>query len=308
MRGRLLACLLIVLQGGTPVPDVLDLHLPEILREDGRRFSGRLLNWTLQKFEFGVWEDVSAGTFSIPLPSVKRGVVDIRVQASPSALGLATALRVILTTSAEVTLPPVLVNSVPFSVIAASPAGTQGPVGPQGPQGPAGLQGPPGDTGPAGAPGPAGPQGPRGSTGPSGPEGPTGPQGPEGALRFFVPLIVSQGVFLNAPVAGIEDPGSGGSRFEIDLTTAANVVGQVVFSTIPSATGVARFEYSTDGGTTWTTLLGMGTGYTANTLKIGPATPVPVPAKVANCLLRMVVTGDGTADPRCQKAGLMFRP
>jgi hypothetical protein len=127
-------------------------------------------------------------------------------------------------------------------------------------------------------------------------------------LRYFVPMVVGQFSTNNAPPGGEEDLGSGNSRFEIDLSTAVNVVGQVNFSVIPAPTGVARFEYSTDGGTTWSTLLEMGKGYVADQLKIGPATPVPDGAKVEFCLLRMVVTGDGVADPRCRKAGLMFRP
>lgn len=86
------------------------------------------------------------------------------------------------------------------------------------------------------------------------------------------------------------------------------MVGQCVFSTIPSAGGELQFEYSTDGGSNWSTLLAMGTGYTANTIKISAATTVPAAAKVKDCLLRIVVTGDGIADPRLQKAGLMFQP
>ena len=86
------------------------------------------------------------------------------------------------------------------------------------------------------------------------------------------------------------------------------MVGQYVFSTIPAASGELIFEYSTDGGSNWSTLLAMGTGYTANTLKISAVTAVPAGAKVSDCLLRVIVTGDGVADPRLQKAGLMFQP
>jgi hypothetical protein len=150
--------------------------------------------------------------------------------------------------------------------------------------------------------------GPVGATGPVGPQGPAGPQGSEGALRFFVPLIASEALYDNAPAGGLENLAKGGSRFQIDLSTAVNVVGQVNFSVIPEAAGVARFEYSADGGSSWSTLLDMGTGYAADTLKVSAATAVPVGALVSNCLLRLVVTGDGVADPTCQKAGLMFQP
>lgn len=132
--------------------------------------------------------------------------------------------------------------------------------------------------------------------------------GPPGPLQTFVPLVVGLNTFTNAPSGGVEDLENGGSRYVIDLTQAVNVVGQVVFSTIPSGSGVARFEYSTDGGTTWSTLLSMGTGYTSDALKVSPLTAVPVGAKVADCLLRLVVTGNGQTDPKCQKAGLSFRP
>ncbi|HKB16259.1 MAG TPA: hypothetical protein VKF62_09335, partial [Planctomycetota bacterium] len=91
-------------------------------------------------------------------------------------------------------------------------------------------------------------------------------------------------------------------------TTGVNVVGQVNFSVVPAATGVARFEYSTNAGASWSTLLDMGTGYTADTLKVSPVTAIPAGALVSSCLLRLVVTGDGQADPRVQKAGLMFQP
>ncbi|MCI0588152.1 MAG: hypothetical protein L0323_15085 [Planctomycetes bacterium] len=152
-----------------------------------------------------------------------------------------------------------------------------------------------------------GPPGPEGAAGATGATGPTGPQGPEGALRFFVPLITSQVNFDDAPPAGVEILSKGGSRYEIDLTTAVKVVGQINFSVVPAATGSAIFEYSDDDGATWSTLLDMGTGYAADTLK-RVAGNVPAGALVSNCLLRVVVTGDSAADPECYKAGLMFQP
>ncbi|MGH7151090.1 MAG: hypothetical protein ACREIU_10345, partial [Planctomycetota bacterium] len=176
--------------------------------------------------------------------------------------------------------------------------GVGGPMGPLGPQG---------NDGPAGPQGESGPQGLQGETGLQGDDGVPGPQGPPGPLQTFVPLVVGLNTFTNAPSGGIEDVENGGSRFELDLTQAVNVVGQVVFSTVPSGSGVARFEYSTNGGASWNTLLSMGTGYTADTLKISAVTAVPNGAKVSNCLLRLVVTGNGQIDPKCQKAGLVFR-
>ncbi len=193
----------------------------------------------------------------------------------------------------------------------AGPQGPQGDVGPMGPEGPVGPEGPEGDPGPAGAQGPAGaegPAGPQGAPGPIGPEGPAGSQGSEGPARFFVPLVVGQAILTDAPPEGAEDFSNGGSRFVVDLSTAENAIGQVVLSDIPAPTGVVRFEYSTDGGTTWGTLLDMGRGYTAGQLKASPPTPIPAGAKVIACLLRTIVTGDGLADPRIRKSGLMILP
>ncbi len=383
MRSHLLPLALVLLQGGTPVPDTLDLHLTRVLRVDGSPFKGRVESWEMEKFESGEWTVLGSGSFPLPLPRVRGGVVDLQVQANQEALGLASALRISLTTLERVKLPAVELNAVPFALSAASAPGTQGPegppgpagpqgppgptgltgatgatgpAGPAGPQGPTGLtgptgaagpQGPPGLTGPTGATGAAGPQGPpgptgltgptgatgpqgptgltgatgatgpqgppgpegpQGDTGAVGPQGPAGPQGPVGTFRAFVNLVVSQLQYANAGPGGAEETTNGGSRYQIDLTTATNLVGQVVFSTVPPPAGVARFEYSTNGGTSWATLLDMGTGYTVNVLKISPVSPVPAGAMVPDCLLRLVVTGDGQIDPRVQKAGLMFRP
>ncbi|HKB14435.1 MAG TPA: hypothetical protein VKF62_00135, partial [Planctomycetota bacterium] len=124
------------------------------------------------------------------------------------------------------------------------PRGQQGDTGPAGPTGPSGPQGPIGSTGPPGPAGAQGPQGIQGDPGPpgppgsAGPAGPTGAQGPAGPLRFFVPLVVSTSVLNNAPAGGVEDLANGGSRFQIDLTTGVNVVGQVNFSVVPAASGV----------------------------------------------------------------------
>ncbi|MCI0588154.1 MAG: collagen-like protein [Planctomycetes bacterium] len=185
--------------------------------------------------------------------------------------------------------------------------GPQGPPGPQGELGPVGPMGPQGLLGPEGPQGVPGPQGTQGEIGPQGVPGNDGPTGPPGPLQTFVPLVVGLNTFQNAGIAGVEDVENGGSRFVIDLTQAVNMVGQVVFSTIPAGSGVARFEYSTDGGSTWSTLLDMGAGYTSDALKASPVTAVPAGAKVSACLLRLVVTGNGQIDPKCQKAGLMFR-
>src|SRR5262245_33046143 len=170
MRTAFFAPLLLLLQGGTTVPDTLDLHLTRVMRADGRPFKGRVESWELEKFELGQWTLLGSGTFSVPLPRVKGGVVDLQVQGFQEALGQANALRLLLTTLDGFQLPPVDLNAVPFGLRAASAPGTEGP---QGPMGPAGPQGPVGATGPAGSTGATGPQGPDGVAGPAGPQGPT---------------------------------------------------------------------------------------------------------------------------------------
>ncbi|HKB16251.1 MAG TPA: hypothetical protein VKF62_09295, partial [Planctomycetota bacterium] len=177
MRTALFAPLLLLLQGGTTVPDTLDLHLTRVMRADGRPFKGRVESWELEKFELGQWTLLGSGTFNVPLPRVKGGVVDLQVQGFQEALGQANALRLLLTTLDGVQLPPVDLNAVPFALTAASAPGTEGP---QGPTGPAGPQGPVGATGPAGPGGPTGSTGATGATGATGPQGPAGPQGPQG--------------------------------------------------------------------------------------------------------------------------------
>jgi hypothetical protein len=109
----------------------------------------------------------------------------------------------------------------------------------------------------------------------------------------------------NAPAGGVE-PANQVTRMQVDLRGSDQVVGEALFSVVPA--GLLRFEYSTNGGGAWSTLLDLGTGYTANVLKISAAAAVPAGAKVATCLLRAFVTGNGTADPVLVRAGLMFRP
>jgi hypothetical protein len=126
--------------------------------------------------------------------------------------------------------------------------------------------------------------------------------------QFQVQVIVNVITYTNAPAGGLEPAGQQ-SRVQADLRNTVNVVGQCLFSVIPhAASGKLHFQYSTDGGSNWATLLDMATGgYSANTLKISAATAVPANAKVVNCLIRVLVHGDGVVDPVCQKAQLMFQ-
>ena len=111
----------------------------------------------------------------------------------------------------------------------------------------------------------------------------------------------------NAPAGGLEPPGQV-SRAQLDLRNVTHVVGQSLLSVAPHTSGAVRFEYSVNGGGAWSTLVDMGTGYTTNTLKISALTTVPAAAKIATCLVRVVVTGDGVVDPVLVRAALHFRP
>ena len=190
--------------------------------------------------------------------------------------------------------------------------GTQGLPGADGAPG---IDGAPGLPGADGAPGTPGLQGLPGSDGATGPQGIQGIQGIQGlpglgaTPQFYLPLNANALTFTNAAAGGTEATTLGGSRVQADLRNTVNMVGQVIYSVIPhAASGQARFEYSINGGGAWATLLAMGTGgYSTNVLKISAATAVPVEAKIVNCLLRVVTTGDGIVDPVLQKAGLMLQ-
>jgi hypothetical protein len=98
------------------------------------------------------------------------------------------------------------------------------------------------------------------------------------------------------------------SRVQVDLRAATAVVGQALFSVVPAGPGVLRFEYSINAGGVWSTLVDMGTGWTANVLKVLSPVAVPADAQIATTLVRVVVTGNGTADPVLQRAYLLVQP
>ena len=124
---------------------------------------------------------------------------------------------------------------------------------------------------------------------------------------MYVDLLRASTTLTNAPSGGLEPTGQV-SRLQLDLRSATNVVGQALFSTIPHTAGTVRFEYSVNGGAAWATLIDVGTGYVANALKISAPVAVPSPAKIATCVVRVVVTGDGVVDPVLVRAALLFRP
>lgn len=133
-------------------------------------------------------------------------------------------------------------------------------------------------------------------------------QGGSSTPQFQLIVVANPITYTNAAAGGTEPAGQQ-SRVQADLRNTVNVVGQCLFSVIPEAvSGKLHFQYSTDGGSNWNTLLDMATGgYSANVLKVSAATAVPAGAKVAACLIRVIVHGNGVADPVCQKACLFFQ-
>jgi Collagen triple helix repeat (20 copies) len=182
--------------------------------------------------------------------------------------------------------------------------GLPGPQGEIGPAGPQGVPGPPGDIGSQGLKGDKGDKGDTGLTGLTGGAGPAGPQGP---TAFRCDLVINNATLTNAPSGGLEVSAQA-SRVAVDLRSTTHVVGDALFSVIPHTSGFVRFEYSVNGGGAWSTLLAMTTTYVTNTLKVSSVTAVPAGARVADVILRVVVTGDGVVDPILVRAGLMFRP
>ncbi len=126
--------------------------------------------------------------------------------------------------------------------------------------------------------------------------------------QFQLIVVANPITYTNAPAGGLEPAGQQ-SRVQSDLRNTVNVVGQCLFSVIPhAASGKLHFQYSTDGGSNWNTLLDMATGgYSANVLKVSAATAVPAGAKIVNALIRVIVHGDGVVDPVLQKACLFFQ-
>lgn len=125
---------------------------------------------------------------------------------------------------------------------------------------------------------------------------------------FMVPLIANALTYTNAPAGGLEVLTGGGSRVKVDLRNVERVVGEVVTSVIPHATGTVRFEYSLNDGGSWDPLLDMLTGgYSVDGLKVSAPGTIPAAAKTSSTLLRVVVTGDGVVDPVVQRACLSFQ-
>lgn len=185
--------------------------------------------------------------------------------------------------------------------------GLTGPTGPIGPTGATGLQGAIGPTGATGlqgltgATGTAGPTGATGLTGLTGATGATGPTGPTGSpaptYRQFL-LVQDQNDFAinNPPVGGVEIANNA-SRTRIDLSAFTETRLQFIVSS--NSTSIAcRVEYSTDGGTSWATLVGpVAASATPNDLTVGNFTAIPAQALGDVTVRAMIIGTGGNPDP-----------
>lgn len=125
-------------------------------------------------------------------------------------------------------------------------------------------------------------------------------------LRTHVTLWAAVGyTATNAPAGGME-PGAVGSdwtgRARMDARRATHFRTWHVMTATVAANGV-RFEYSTDVGVTWATLLDVGAG---NAVTLSAWTAIPAAAKVNDLTLRVMVYGDGVADPILRRAEVEF--
>ncbi len=130
----------------------------------------------------------------------------------------------------------------------------------------------------------------------------------EKVLRTHVTLWAAVGyVATNAPAGGVEPTaGIGGSdwvgRARMDARRATHFRTWHVLTAAVAANGV-RFEYSTDVGATWNTLLDAGAG---NAVGRSPWTELPAAAQVEDLTIRVMVYGDGVADPSLRRAEVEF--
>ncbi len=125
-------------------------------------------------------------------------------------------------------------------------------------------------------------------------------------LRHQATLIAGAGFsYTNAPAEGTEQTSVANknrTRSYVDARRATHFRTYHALENAVTANG-ARFEFSVDGAATWATLLDLGAG---NFTVLSPWTAVPAAAKVDALLLRMVVYGDGVADPICGRAQVIF--
>lgn len=131
--------------------------------------------------------------------------------------------------------------------------GATGPTGPTGAQGPTGFTGSTGPTGPTGLTGPTGAAGVAGSNGATGATGPTGLTGATG------PTGTSPAVTINNNASRALSNATGSTnRYTISASQNARVNYSITINwsvtALLSSSGTVFLEYSTDSGTSWTTV------------------------------------------------------
>lgn len=124
-------------------------------------------------------------------------------------------------------------------------------------------------------------------------------------LAMHVGVLNDSVTMTNASASPGDEPALDLGRVVIDGRRATNFRATAVIGVSVAANGVL-FQFSTDGGTAWATLVDMGTGFTNNVQKVTAWTAMPAAAKVDNLLVRVMVYGDGVADPIIRKAQLLF--
>jgi hypothetical protein len=244
--------------------------VPQTLTHQGRLYDASGAAVTGQKtLTFKIYDTANAAT---PIWSEKV-VVTFDEGYFSTDLGAASPLKEVLDgkqrflgiqvdEEPEMT-PRVVVNSVPYALVAGNAIGDITPtsisingapvidstgkwvgdptglVGPQGPQGPAGNAG---ATGPQG---PAGPQGPTGAQGPAGPQGPTGAQGPQGFQGNPGATGATGPAGPAGPVGATGPAGPAGATGIVTTATFAGLVGSIV--------GAATFAFAGPTATVTTT-------------------------------------------------------
>jgi hypothetical protein len=155
-----------------------------------------------------------------------------------------------------------------------------------------------GPEGPQGLLGPQGIQGVQGLQGVPGADGATGPAGLNAPVYRQVTLLAeTNGLALsNASNAGTE-VASGASRSRLDLGQFSSVRAQFAVDTASAAVR-CRLEFSTDDGATWATLIAaFAATASADANNTSAWTNLPAAAN-REVLVRAMILGNGTLDPR----------
>ncbi len=132
-----------------------------------------------------------------------------------------------------------------------------------------------------------------------------------GGTKYDIMFIDSTTTFqlLNAALGGTEY-NVPRNRVQVDLAGAKEVRAQTVVTSASAVAASVRFQYSTDGGTTWKRLAsGLAeceVSITATGLRTGVWLPID-PGAVGDVLVRWIGLGDGVVDPIVSTTRLQVR-